>query len=362
MQVIKWSLENKCKIWVVSPTYSQSRKFYKDIFIPMAKTGLVKNHTEGMGAVLIEFFNGSIIEFKSAASRDSLRGATIDYLVIDEGAFISEDIINEVLLPMLLTKDKMKVLVVTTPKGKNWVYKWFIKNEPGYHSIKFTSADNPMANKELIDEMRLMMPSALFEQEYLAEFIDSASIFSNVDDICSLDPQPYNGSLKYFVGVDIGMKADNTVISVFNNKKEMVDIIILSNKETYEIKQAIMDINIKYKPIKIYIEQNNQGLPIISDLLNVNKLYNIIAFVTTNQSKGEIINELTYSMNMGEVKLLNSEILRSEMKAFISTKTPNGATQYFASYGHDDTVMATAIAYRCLNKHINESNGSFIIR
>ena len=121
-QAIYWagSLKNKTVYWV-SPTQGQTSKVYKQILEMIVETPLIKSHKGSMGDTEIVFSNNSIIKFRSSAQEDSLRGETIEYLIIDEAAFVKESVFQEILLPMLNVRGK-KCLIISTPKGKNWFF------------------------------------------------------------------------------------------------------------------------------------------------------------------------------------------------------------------------------------------------
>ena len=132
IEVIKRALnESNKRIMVVSPKASQSKKIAKDIINPIKNSApnLIKSATESMGNINCTFINGSSIDFKSAESKDSLRGNTVDYLFIDEAAFVAEDTVNEILLPMVITRPNAVIIIVSTPKGKNWFYDYFQKGK-----------------------------------------------------------------------------------------------------------------------------------------------------------------------------------------------------------------------------------------
>ena len=61
-----------------------------------------------------------------------------------------------------------------------------------------------------------------------------------------------------------------------------------------------------------------------------------------------------------ELKLLNDEVIKNEFNAFTATITKTGSIKYEAAYGHDDIVMATAIAYECATKA--RYTKSFVLR
>lgn len=351
MQLIKWAFKRRGQvIWVISPSSSQATKYYKSILTPLQNAGLVKHATASKGDIKIELINNTLIEFKSALAGDTLRGQTLDYIIIDEGAFIDGEIIDEVILPMIVTKKNAKVLVTTTPKGKsNWVYKWFQRGnveEGNYKSIRFTSAENPLADETLIEGWKETMPAKRFRQEILAEFIDAATVFENVSDLVH-NP---TGGTKNYAGIDIGMVTDNTVITIMNQKNEIQHIEKFTNIPVQEIVDRIITTLNKYNVSMTYLEGNNQGLPIFQLLQP--KLHNKIKlFYTTATSKPLIINNLIASFSLKDIKIIDDEELKNELESFEEKYGPTGKVTFSAPSGlHDDHVMSLAITLECVNK------------
>ena len=118
----------------------------------------------------------SRIELKGADNEDSLRGAGLDGMVIDEFASIldSWSVWHEVLRPALTDK-KGWVIFISTPKGKDAFYDLWLKGyrkDPGWDSWKFTTRDNPYIDPEEVDEAEASSPTRYFRQEFLASFED----------------------------------------------------------------------------------------------------------------------------------------------------------------------------------------------
>ncbi len=351
-QAVMWALSegNQIVYWV-SPTDTQAKKIYTTIVNAIFESGVIKSHKMGSGDCEIIFKNKSKILFRSAAAEDSLRGESVHYMILDEAAFIKKTTLNSILLPMLTIIGK-KCLVITTPKGKNWVYDWFLKGQEGksrYKSFRLSSIDSPFANLEFIEEQRRGMPEKLYQQEYLAEFVDSASIFNNLQDIMVLQEcnEPIEGE-KYYSGIDIGMINDASVMSVLDSVGNLVKYYRFEKMEAPELMNEIVRINNIWKFKKVMIENNNQGLTIYQDLKR--RMNNIIDFNTNQKTKPEIINQLIHLFNTKGIKTLEDELLRIELEAYIFTQTPNGVIKYGADNGFfDDIVIALAIGRHCFN-------------
>src|SRR3989304_9226063 len=183
---IYYALEKSdANIMFVSPVDSQSKKVYKQILNFVIHLPYVKSYRIQAGTSEIAFTNGSVILFRSAASTNSLRGYSNTHLLMDECAFVYEETWTTILAPTLLVRGK-KVIFGSTPRGKNFFYKLFLQGKDpenkSFKSFKTTYIDNPYANIEFIEQQRKILPIDIFEQEYMAEFVDGGSLFKNIKD------------------------------------------------------------------------------------------------------------------------------------------------------------------------------------
>lgn len=364
-EAIKYALENDNSIiWWVSPTDGQANKVLKETAKILKKTELYKSHKYQRANAEIVLINDSVIQFRSAASESNLRGSTVHFLIIDEAAFIKKETIEGVILPMVSTTAN-KILIASTPKGKNWFYEYWLKgqreNETEFKSYRFTSEDNPRVNKRFIETARREMNQNLFKQEFLAEWIDSASVFPNIHQcIFNASPELEYG-MRYFMGIDIGFINDYSCISVFSANGKMIFIDRFKGVTNKEVKDRIKAAYHKYRPVKALIEANNQGLPIYSDLKFEDRLSNLEAFNTTGKSKEEIINNLIAAFNEKRISILNEDWLIKEFEAFVYKITDVGKLKFEASSGfNDDGVMSTAICWSALGEF--KHSGKYVIR
>src|SRR3990167_11072161 len=118
--------------WYISPTYRQSKAIAWRMLVsqyynlPPTLRG-DKNESE----LWVEINNAKIV-LKGADSEDSLRGSGLDGLVIDEVASINnfKSLWEEVLRPDLTDK-KGWAWMISTPKGFNFFYEYWLKGQPG---------------------------------------------------------------------------------------------------------------------------------------------------------------------------------------------------------------------------------------
>lgn len=363
-QALKWALDDpNIIVYWVSPTAAQADKVYKQILKMIDGQPFMTSSKGSQGDTEILFYNGSKIQFRSAAQEDSLRGETIEYLVIDEAAFQKESVFFEILLPMLNVRGR-KVLIVSTPKGKNWFFNMVQKGntDPKYKSFLFTSYDNPYASIDVINLAKESMPSVLFAQEYLGEFVDNSAIFENLKELCILDVKDKPESNQhYYMGVDIALKDDYTVITVIDKDDNVIWYDRFNQCTAPQLKQRILEARNKWSPKKIMIEENNQGLPIIDDLRIEHKVNNIVGFKTTATSKPEIINNLINAFASKKIRVPNDPIYISELETFTMTISPTGKPKFAAAHGfHDDIPMSLAITWECKNKYKYSGSYNFL--
>ena len=348
-QVIYWAQKYVgCKIWYVTPTDSQAEVVLNSIWDALKDTRLIKTKRNSKGSRELVFVNGTTLDFKSAQAGNNLRGADVNFMIVDEAAYLNNQIFEAAIMPTMATGGK-KCLIISTPKGKNWFYKYYLKGldakNKDYKSFKFLSTDNPLANKKLIEMFRQSVPEAVFRQEYLGSFEDSASVFRNIEQTCvlkALGAPELNQ--EYYAGVDIGLISDETVFSVVNNLGQVVFMDRFTGVEAPELRQRILNHLKIWRPIRTVIEENNQGLPLIQDLKR--SWANITGFKTTNQSKEEIINKLVAAFSGCEIKCLDDDEVVLQLNSFIFELTATGKVRYCAAPGfHDDIVMSLALAW-----------------
>lgn len=119
----------------------------------------------------IEFASGGFLEVKSAHTDASLRSATLDFVIIDEAAFVPKKRWTSELRATLAVR-RGWALFLSTFDGENWffdIYERGMSEEfPEWQSWRHPSIDNPYIDVEEVEEARRELPQAEFEQEYEA--------------------------------------------------------------------------------------------------------------------------------------------------------------------------------------------------
>ena len=355
-----WAINNNnTKILWVSPVYSQATKVQKEIIAAIGHTDIVKSANYSSNE--IELRNGSVILFRSAERYDNIRGLTVDYGIIDEAAFCKNEAYSEAIKPVFLVKGK-KVLFISTPKGKNWFYNLYqlgkSPDHPNYQYYHGSSYDTPFINVEEIEDAERTLPERVFQQEYLAQFIDGGGeVFQNLDNNkFRAWPTPIG---KVYCGVDLGKQEDSTVATFIDSVGNVVEIY---RDQKTEWSKMIQQINQRVKKwnATVMIEVNGIGDPLFEQFKKLHA--NTHPFTTTSRTKNEIIEGLILDMNEGTVRIPHQDLfpaLVSELETFTYEYNPKTRS---IKYGHpkglhDDTVISLAIAN--YNRKQNKSYGQY---
>lgn len=342
---------------MISPTLNQSRNIFREIVNAISESGVIRKKNETL--LEIELINGSRIFFRSAEMGHALRGYHVNgILILDEAAYLTDDI-AELVLPWRQVS-KCPLLVVSTPRLRTGLFYTYyvlgIEKQGNTETIDWNDYDTSIL---LSEEQKLAYKKILTANQYKSEiegeFLDmDGMVFTNISD----NIKETNEYKKLYVGIDFGTGKgeDYTSITMFNENGEMVFLDYFNDLGTFPQVERLANDIITYKDFihSIACENNSIGEP-LTDLLKQNlidkKLNGLVAkikpFVTTNDSKADIVAKVQVGLERNEIKLLNDKVLISQMVSYEATYNfKTGKITYNGAQNtHDDTVMSTMIAY-----------------
>lgn len=361
--VLDMVMNRGMRVWWVSPSYKVS-----DVQWRQTKR-MLKNRYTNKSEIdrRLEFFypdkQGKMmygeLTFKSGDRPDNMRGEGLDFIVIDEAAF-TDPVVWKVLRPALTDRGG-GALFISTPNGLNWFYTLYSRAQDelrtDWRAWHFTSYDNPFIDKAEIDSAKEDLSEEAFEEEHLAVFKeDSGRVFRKAAKLSILQMREgrEHGHI-YGMGIDLGRKHDATVISVIDltsGRQVWVDRFTQVN---YGIQQErVMAAVRRWKPVKIFIEENSAGGYFIEELQKKG-VKNIEPFYTSGSNKVSLIDALVSAMEREQLFLLNDETPMgrqqlNELRAYQTKRTKSGNSwTYSAPSGFfDDMVMALALAWQTM--------------
>lgn len=335
------------RAWWVAPSYKMATPGWR---------GLAEIAHQIPGAAILKgertvvMPSGGVVSVRSADDPASLRGEGLDFVVLDEAAYMAEEAWAESIRPALSDRNG-RALIISTPNGRNWFWREYqrgLAGEDDYISHTFPTSANPYIPASEIDAARKQVPENIFRQEYLAEFLeDSGAVFRSIMGcVYSEAPptEPERGHV-YVMGADWAQVTDFTVFYVMDaTTRRVVDGDRFNSLEWAIQRDRLQVMATKWKPRVILAEANSIGGPNIEALQR--KGLPVKAFTTTAASKADAVQSLALAFEQGEIMIPNDPVLIGELQAFEATKRANGWTYSAPEGSHDDCVIALALAWQ----------------
>jgi predicted phage terminase large subunit-like protein len=228
------------RVWWVAPSYKMAAVGWRLIkWLSIQVPGTRPNEADRS----VTFANGGVIQVRSADDPQSLRGEGLDYVVLDECAYMKEEAWTEALRPALADREG-GALFISTPKGHNFFHGlWYHAEKSGdplWAARRLATWDNPYIPRGEIEIARSNLPELIFRQEFGAEFIEGIGALFDTGKIGILDYVPDCSQIvrfydlavtakkhsDYTVGLKLGLWTDERIVilDVYRVQKPMPDV------------------------------------------------------------------------------------------------------------------------------------------
>lgn len=293
-------------VMYVAPTQGQARVIIWDLLLDLGREVIKSSHVNNMEITLV---NDIRIYVRGADRPDTLRGASLWYVVLDEYADMKPMVWEQIIRASLSDK-KGEALFIGTPKGRNHfhdVYQMGLEDsptyDPEYKSWSFTTADNELIDPKEIEAAKRTLSSFAFKQEYLASF-DTMGTDIFKEQWLKYGKEPKVGS--WYIACDlagfeeVGKSAANSkkrldqtaiaVVKVTDEGKWWVRKIEFGRWDIRETAVRILKNIREFKPLMVGIERGttmNAVMPYLSDLMRKNNVFAHIHALSHNNQKKE---------------------------------------------------------------------------
>jgi len=183
----------------------------------------------------IEFLNGSRIKLHGP---QSLRGAGLDFAVLDEQAYMPAELWPEIVRPMLA--DRLgRAILVSTPRGLNHFYDLYEQARlmPDWAVFTFPTAVGGYIRPGELDLLRSTMDPRLYAQEIDASFVLQAGrVYHQFSRDVDVDDVPLIEGPSLLVGMDFNVDPMTAVVcqKVAGQCRVSAEIV-LPNSNTFEM-------------------------------------------------------------------------------------------------------------------------------
>tara|TARA_Y100000310_G_C20700503_1_gene829338 strand:- start:5786 stop:7162 length:1377 start_codon:yes stop_codon:yes gene_type:complete len=275
--------EDVYRVWLVGPKYEQPSKEFRYIYRDMLRFGYspkkklnVDYSTPGPQYLLYEWQSSTTgkpifveISTKSEENSDGLLGEEIDLLVLSEGSRIKEVTYDTYLRARLGTRIG-KVIVPTTPRGYNWLYRRFYlpstKRQPGYWATITSVLENDLFSRDEYEQAKQEIPPEIFDEQYDGKFVAYTGLiykrFNYQEHVIEPFELPRDPRWAHYMSVDphpqtpcavlwVAQDPHGTLIAydeLFVPDKtipEVVELIAMKEKDRPEINKRLIDPNAK---------------------------------------------------------------------------------------------------------------------
>ena len=286
---------------------SRVQRAYENLPMWLQQGVIVWNKTS------IELENGSQI-IASSTAPSAIRGYSINFLYLDEFAFVPRNIQDDFftsVYPTIISGTNTKVVITSTPNGFDLFYKIWnnsVENRNEYSNFMVNWWDVPGRDEEWKQKTIANTSEDQFRQEFDAEFLGSANtlISPNILKILAfIDPKSkhYDGSLSiyeepeegrnYFLVADVsrGVGIDSSAFIVYDVTEMPYKVVAAYKNNLIEpilYPEIIYQVARSYCEAFVMIEINDNGQQ-IADILHQDLEYENIVYTTVKGRAGQVL-------------------------------------------------------------------------
>jgi hypothetical protein len=336
---------------------------------PLLKSSIVD---ETMERLVLS--NGSRI-LSMPASEKSIRGWSVDLLIVDETAFIPDDILLSAALPTTTARPNAKVILASTPWGDagaffNMAMAGMSGDDPHTRTFRWRLLDAPWIHAAVVEAARNSLPPLRFRAEYEGEFITSGDAYFDRQQLlaCAADyPMIREGhGMPAKCGLDWGRQQDAHAIvlagALMDYGVNGVPIVIAPWVETsrrpYGLQVAEVEHLAKVWDLDIRTETNGVGAYPSEELTRrLAGWTRVVPQGTSLRTKEDFYGRLQVLFATNGIVIPKHEELLRQLGGITATPTPQGGLRIQARQEslHDDLPDALALAVGHLPSEIEPS-------
>ena len=332
-------------VLIIAPTQRQSSELFRRLRGLAGEAG----HEVGIERetqTVIELVNDSrVISLPAGSDGANIRGYTADHIIVDEAAFVPDQIFRSVLLPMLATTDGTLALL-STPFGK----RGFLYDEgwhgDGWHTIQVPTKRSPLVDAEWVEEQRDTLSDTEYRQEILGEFVEAADAYFDRQTVVDAFDGADAGDAPVVIGADIARHgADRTVIIPMTIDGETVgdEIVSSADMDLTQAVGAVKDLTGRLNVRAVCLDETGLGAGPV-EMLQSEASVPVRGVKFTIDKKQSMYATLRSALEDGDLSLSEHRRLKQELLDLEYDMTRGGKTRINAPEGgHDDHPDALAL-------------------
>lgn len=339
------------QILITAPVQRQSSQLFKQVKKEMGESAVPTNlwGTERETRTVIEFDNGSeILCLPTGDGGATIRGYTADHIIVDEAAFVEDEVFEQALMPMLATTDGDLTLLSTPYGDTGYLYNAFHdKLEDDYFTEQVPTYQSPLVGDEFVSNQQEQLSNTNFKQEILGQFVESQTTFFQEDQVeNAVEPNPDTDNSRMFLGVDLARHGTDR--SVYITMDAAGNVAHIASDQDTSLAESIGQVKYlhdMYNYEKIVIDETAMGGGVV-DMLKDDLQRGLVEGVKfTISTKQSIYNTLKEKLESGEVTIPDNKDLKREMLDLRREFTGQGKMKiHHPDGGTDDYCDSLALA------------------
>ena len=202
---------------------------------------------------LIQLKTGGLIEFWTLEDENAGRSRKYHTVIVDEASLKAKglkEIIDQSIRPTLLDYNG-NIIMAGTPKGidqDNYFYEACTNPEEGWHECHAPTSANPHLNPEVVAKLVNDYPPLVYQQEYLAEFVDwkGSAFFAEASLLVDGKPVGYPDRCdQVFAVIDTalkdGVEHDGTAVTYYARNKFHGTPLIILDWDVIQIEGSLLE-------------------------------------------------------------------------------------------------------------------------
>jgi hypothetical protein len=333
------------KVGWFSPNYRYADETYEDLLRRLGDF-VVRQDAQKRR---IECANGALIEIWSLENEDAGRSRDYDLVVIDEAGLVPNlmTIWTNAIRPSLADR-RGRALFMGTPKGAQSdfvrLHRAAVANPgPQWTGWSGRTLDNPYIPADEVEDARRNMPAEAFAQEYEGIPADDGGNPFGLDAIADawlkISPSAGETNAPVVWGADLARAVDATVALGLDPHRGLCGL------DRWQAPWGVTRMRLveMFGNTPAIVDATGVGDPIVEDLQRDGA--QVAGFRFSMPSKMKLVERLIAAFQRRELCLYGApDWLRAELESFGFVYTKMGIQYAAPEGGHDDGVMALALA------------------
>jgi len=355
--------ENKC-ILVIAASQRQSSLLFekiKSFFVEYFEDAIDWKNEPTLTRITL--LNGTRIYCVPAGRTGyAIRGFSVDLLIADEAAFISEPVWVAVIPMLAVTKGK--IILLSTPFGKGG-YFYHTFGDSAFKQFALNSENCPRIPKEFLAKEKKRLTKMQYAQEYLGEFVEEFTQFFSTQLIKERSnfmswnyKRDFNKGKSYYLGVDVARYGGDEnafcVVEMQNDDRiKLVKVLTTTRISLTDTIGRIKELDRLFLFKRIFIDDNGLGAGVL-DVLIDDLGRKVIGINNSSKSidregkrKSKLLKEDLYSnllvlMEQGQIDIIDMPEIKRSLASVQFQYTQERVLRIYGNYTHITEALVRA--------------------